>query len=167
MRPTELINLHRTFSKVDARPIAALALSVCFRPMAENRKLSHSAVMGGWKASLLLVFIAGACAPRAAVTTSKETPTARTCSAQGATLDRRGIFGTPMCVRAFADAGRTCSKKSDCAGHCVLDFGLPNVSVSSHPTGSEAQGQCQRDNAQFGCFAVIENGRVTQPICVD
>jgi hypothetical protein len=123
--------------------------------------------MIGWKAALLLVFVTGACAPSEAVTVSTEKPTARSCSAQGATFDRRGMFATPMCVRAFPDAGKTCSKKSDCAGQCILDFDRPDVSLSSHPIGSQAQGQCQRDDALFGCVSALENGRVTQPTCFD
>lgn len=69
-------------------------------------------------------------------------------------------------VRAFPDAGKACRDKADCIGQCILDFDQPD-SVSRHPIGSEAAGQCQRDDALFGCYAVISGGRVTQPVCTD
>ena len=77
------------------------------------------------------------------------------------------MFGMPVCVRAFADAGKSCTDKADCQGRCILDFGSEGVSLATHPIGAEASGQCQRDDALFGCYAEILQGRVTQPICAD
>jgi len=39
--------------------------------------------------------------------------------------------------------------------------------LDTHPLGSQAIGQCQADDALFGCFAEVREGRVQQGLCVD
>lgn len=82
------------------------------------------------------------------------------CQAAGGTLQRLGRLQRVQCVIPYADAGKTCSRKSDCTGQC-----LASGEVAA---GSAATGTCQRDVRQnFGCRQRIDDGRAQGTICVD
>jgi hypothetical protein len=84
-----------------------------------------------------------------------------TCTARGGAYAQVGLMGIWTCVTPYADGGRVCTDKSQCAGACIF-------AGSEHPhPGAEAQGECQRTNVLTGCFTTIESGRATYPICVD
>lgn len=112
-------------------------------------------------AAILALIAMSGCTP--VPTMAPDTPTAQSCAAQGAFLDHRGMFGTAMCVRSFPDAGADCLDKSDCEGLCIIR----DDALDTHPLGSQAIGQCQADDALFGCFAEVRDGRVQQGLCVD
>ena len=82
------------------------------------------------------------------------------CQAAGGTLQRLGRLQREQCVIPYADAGKACSRKSDCSGQC-LATGEPEA-------GLVATGTCQRDVSQnFGCRQRIEDGKAQGTICVD
>ena len=65
-----------------------------------------------------------------------------------------------QCVVPYADAGKTCSTKSDCSGQCL---GSQEASV-----GAAATGMCQRDISEnFGCRQRIDGGVAQGILCVD
>ena len=82
------------------------------------------------------------------------------CQAAGGTLQRLGRLQREQCVIPYADAGKACSRKSDCTGQC-----LAGGEVAA---GSATTGTCQRDASQnFGCRQRIEDGKAQGTICVD
>ena len=82
------------------------------------------------------------------------------CQAAGGTLQRLGRLQREQCVIPYADAGKACSRKSDCTGQC-----LAGGEVGA---GGVASGSCQRDASQnFGCRQRIEDGKAQGTICVD
>ncbi len=81
------------------------------------------------------------------------------CRALGGVVERRGRLQAELCVRPFADAGKTCTDGDQCAGDCVTE--------TAHQDGAPVTGQCQADDRPFGCFAKVENGRATGGICID
>ena len=73
---------------------------------------------------------------------------------------RLGRLQREQCVIPYADAGKACSRKSDCTGQCLAG---PEVGA-----GSAATGTCQRDVRQnFGCRQRIDDGKAQGTICVD
>lgn len=83
------------------------------------------------------------------------------CVADGGFTDRRGMLGMEMCVFPYSDAGAKCTDSEQCEGKCI------NRNAGTVEFGQEASGQCQADSALFGCFAEVENGRMTAALCVD
>lgn len=82
------------------------------------------------------------------------------CQAAGGTLQRLGRLQREQCVIPYADAGKACSRKSDCMGQCLAG--------SEVTVGSVATGTCQRDVRQnFGCRQRIDEGKAQGMICVD
>ncbi len=113
------------------------------------------------QAALLALVVAG-CARPEPVAGRNNPPEPQICTAKGGFFERRGILQQLICVTPYADAGNQCSDKADCTGRCILDRGL-----SRHSPGDTVVGQCQRDDALFGCYAEVRGGRMLQPICVD
>lgn len=96
----------------------------------------------------------------AADVAAAEADAAATCSAQGGTLKPIGRLQRMTCVVTYADAGKTCSDKSDCSGRCLASGEVV--------AGSPASGTCQRDATQnFGCMQWIEGGVARPTICID
>jgi hypothetical protein len=117
------------------------------------------------RATCLLIAAAAiaTCSPAPHEFQGQRVPNAAECTAKAAFLDHRGMFGKVMCVTPFPDAGKACSDKSNCSGRCIIAYEkLGGIADPSHATG-----QCQADDAQFGCYSEIVGGKVTQPICVD
>ncbi len=87
------------------------------------------------------------------------------CRAKGGTVGGVGMFGTPACIIPYSDAGKVCRDKSDCRGQCIVDLDGPPG--NGPKAGDPATGQCQKNDQQFGCFAIVVDGRATQALCVD
>ena len=86
------------------------------------------------------------------------------CVALGGTIDNRGMFGRATCVTSYEDASIPCSDSSECNGRCLLfTDGLEDPPTA----GTPAHGECESDNATFGCFMEIVEGRAIGAICVD
>lgn len=82
------------------------------------------------------------------------------CRAAGGTLQRLGRLQREQCVIPYADAGKACSRKSDCTGQCLAS--------GEGVAGSATTGTCQRDASQnFGCRQRIDDGKAQSTICVD
>ncbi len=82
------------------------------------------------------------------------------CQAAGGTLQRLGRLQREQCVIPYADAGKACSRKSDCTGQCLA--------AGEVVAGAVASGTCQRDASQnFGCRQRIDDGKAQGTICVD
>lgn len=83
----------------------------------------------------------------------------RTCLAQGG-YESGGPFGNPFCQFRYADGGRSCSGKMDCQGRCILWVdGEPNDPLPQ--PGDTAVGVCEAEQSTFGCYAVVEQGRIS------
>jgi hypothetical protein len=112
--------------------------------------------------ALLAVMIAGSCSsPPKRLTTSE----GRTCLAQG--YESRSAFGFPICQFDYADAGKICTGKAGCQGDCRFSVdGSP--SALSKP-GDALKGLCQARSYEPGCYATIEDGKVTSEgaVCED
>ena len=86
-------------------------------------------------------------------------PDAAACQAQGGMLDRRGRAQTLMCVHPYPDAGQQCTDNQQCTGKCV-------TAPDDGPDG-QIVGTCQADDALFGCYAEVVDGKAVRAICVD
>ena len=80
------------------------------------------------------------------------------CEASGGYVDRRGRGQFETCVHPYADAGQSCTDNQQCDGKCVTepDAGMTGV-----------VGECQADDALFGCYAEVVDGAAVRAICVD
>lgn len=85
---------------------------------------------------------------------------AAACRAGGGQVAVRGRLQAELCVQPFADAGRSCTDNSQCAGACVTE-------TMEAAAGETVTGQCQADDRPFGCFAEVEQGRPVRGICID
>lgn len=66
-----------------------------------------------------------------------------------------------MCVHPYADAGTACTDNQQCDGKCVT------AASDETATDGEIVGQCQADDALFGCFAEVVDGKRVRAICID
>jgi hypothetical protein len=74
------------------------------------------------------------------------------CRSDGGTIESVGIFGHPICVRPYADAGKVCSDKSECLGRCLAPVG---AALDSRMTGT-----CEKDDSNE-CSYIVGQGVVT------
>ena len=112
--------------------------------------------------SLLLALAGCSSTPPADTPTAATpaTPSAAECTAAGGSLQPLGRLQRVQCVVPYADAGKTCSTKSDCSGQCLA--------TAEIAAGAAARGVCQRDVSQnFGCRQRIDGGTAQGMICVD
>ena len=72
----------------------------------------------------------------------------RACAAQGGTLRPRGVGGLWSCVRATADAGRSCQRESDCEGICLA-----------------RSGTCAPFEPLYGCHEALDGLGRLQTVC--
>lgn len=73
-----------------------------------------------------------------------------------------GRGGFEVCVQSFPDAGDACRDASECFGQCRLD--VENLNLDP---GAEATGICASDNLDFGCHALVSDGRYEGTLFVD
>ena len=90
---------------------------------------------------------------------TKPRPDASACTAAGGSLERRGRAQTTMCVHPYSDAGESCTDNLQCEGKCIAP-------VDDGPDGAIV-GQCQPDDALFGCYAEVVDSKLVRAICVD
>ena len=84
------------------------------------------------------------------------------CKAAGGEISRAGMLGWEHCVQTYPDAGKVCSGDADCEGTCRAD--TTNQGVAP---GKPATGTCQTVDVPFGCYAMIEDGKMGYTLCVD
>lgn len=81
------------------------------------------------------------------------------CAAAGGEVRMEGMLGMYRCVKPYADAGKACRSGADCEGKCLAtDDAMPDA---------EVVGACQANDSPFGCYAEVEDGKITNAICVD
>ena len=86
---------------------------------------------------------------------------ARACTAEGGVWGRGGLSPDPFCNLRYADAGLACTDADECGGRCIAE------DASDVGLGGRAEGQCQTYTSQFGCYALVEEGRIGPTLCVD
>lgn len=82
------------------------------------------------------------------------------CAKAGGEVRRVCLMGVPMCVVAFADAGKVCTDSSECSGRCL-------ASKAGAAMTQPAKGQCSATNDPCGCFQTVEKGIAQPALCVD
>lgn len=83
------------------------------------------------------------------------------CRRAGGALKPVGKLRSLQCVISYADAGKSCTSGSQCAGDCRA---APEADV---PAGQPVAGYCQPTSDRFGCSTRVENGRAEATICID
>lgn len=133
------------------------------------RLTTHRMTAGRMTAGLflaLLLGVGGCASPTPAavpVPTAAVLPDAAQCAKKGGEIRPVCRRGTPTCVLAYADAGRTCSDSSQCQGRCVVD----RENELPAPAAGKSTGVCEADSDPCGCSAEVIGG-VAQPArCVD
>jgi hypothetical protein len=124
--------------------------------------LRHFTVSGTVLLCAAAIFAASCSTPAKRMVASER----HACIAKGG-YESRGPFGHPFCQFSYADGGKACSGKSDCEGKCLLSADGP-PGINPKP-GNRAQGLCEAERATFGCYAEIDNGKVSAQgaICWD
>ncbi|WP_443750544.1 hypothetical protein [Asticcacaulis solisilvae] len=90
---------------------------------------------------------------------------AETCRAQGG-HESRSPFGAPLCQIPYSDGGKACTGKIDCQGRCLID--LDGQTVKTLKPGDAVTGKCEAEHATFGCYAIVEDGKMSGPgVCID
>lgn len=110
-------------------------------------------------AALALVMVS--CAPTPPPVTAAASPDVAQCTAKGGTVRPVCRMQKPACVIAYADAGKTCSDKSDCQGRCLYQGEAP-----ADPAAA-VTGQCQATSDPCGCFTTVVKSHVGPGMCVD
>ncbi|RYZ91825.1 MAG: hypothetical protein EOO68_23520 [Moraxellaceae bacterium] len=82
------------------------------------------------------------------------------CKEDGGVVKNVGMMEIPKCVIAYPDAGKPCKSSSDCTKSCV-------VMKSGIEMGTKISGECQRDNALYGCYTIVEEGVAGPSMCAD
>lgn len=83
------------------------------------------------------------------------------CLSAGGTVVPSGKLQWENCVQSFMDAGTACSGSSDCVGECRY------VGEAEPVPLMQVTGTCQATDARFGCYTVVEDGKIAHTICVD
>ena len=85
------------------------------------------------------------------------------CEKNGGEVRRAGLLGMPRCITPYGDADKECNAKSQCEGRCMAHDSVTDYDA---PPG-EAIDRCERNNNPFGCYATIDDGKLSPFICVD
>ena len=106
------------------------------------------------KALWMIALVAlGACRPEAAEDpqglTLTETARAE-CQAGGGSVGRGGLMEREICFTPTPDAGKSCSRASECSGHCLAETRT-----------------CSTLEPNLGCFDFLDDKGQVQGICVD
>lgn len=72
------------------------------------------------------------------------------CLAQGGTVGRGGLLPDELCFRPTPDAGKACTRASDCEGPCMADTMT-----------------CSEVTPVFGCYEFMDDQGRKSGICVD
>lgn len=133
-------------------------------------------------AALSALALLGACAPGETPVADEgvgpraEAPSTQAraeCRARGGEMQRVGLLGSWQCIVRYADAGKRCTDGDQCQGDCRAADTRPPPPRAGEPVPSRpapqpvTEGVCQADSNQFGCYAVVEDGRAAPMICVD
>lgn len=67
-----------------------------------------------------------------------------------------GLAGAQMCFQRTNDAGKSCTKATECEGVCVAGL-----------LGDTSSGQCSAEDTLFGCYVFFDETGEKKEICVD
>ena len=84
------------------------------------------------------------------------------CIAQGG-YESRTAFGYPICQKRYADAGQVCANDADCLGGCLDE----RPEAADLKIGVAATGRCETESYTPGCYAIIDDGKVKNVLCID
>jgi hypothetical protein len=82
------------------------------------------------------------------------------CKEDGGVVKNVGLMGIPKCVITYADAGKACKNSSECTKSCI-------TMKSDIQLGAKVAGECQHDNALYGCYSSVEDGVAGPRLCAD
>ncbi|MBK1634939.1 hypothetical protein [Rhodovulum adriaticum] len=74
------------------------------------------------------------------------------CEADGGTFAHGGLSGL-MCIRTLEDAGKACTRSTDCIGECVVN--------------DSGRGQCYGQSPMFGCHVMLDEKGDKFEMCID
>jgi hypothetical protein len=72
------------------------------------------------------------------------------CAAKGGAFGHGGLLPGPVCITPTPDAGKPCSKSTDCSGFCMAETKT-----------------CSKQTPQFGCFDILMEDGGKAGLCVD
>jgi hypothetical protein len=72
------------------------------------------------------------------------------CLTQGGTVGRGGLLPDEICFRPELDAGKSCTRKTDCSGLCLAETNT-----------------CSKVTPMFGCFEFLDESGQKVGICID
>lgn len=82
-------------------------------------------------------------------------PAARAaCEAEGGTYGRFGLAQEYLCQTTTPDAGKACTRGSDCTGLCLSD-------------SDSGSGACSSFRPMFGCHGILLDDGTETVICID
>jgi hypothetical protein len=76
------------------------------------------------------------------------------CLAKGGVWQKWGLIGAEYCQIPAKDAGKSCTDQFQCTYGCISETGT-------------VPGKCAMYKNTFGCFSLVNNGKVEQSLCVD
>ncbi|MDQ2095690.1 hypothetical protein NOI20_16350 [Rhodobacteraceae bacterium 10Alg 79] len=76
------------------------------------------------------------------------------CLAEGGRPGRGGLWPDMVCFHDNEDAGKACTRASECTGVCVVQY----------PSGN---GQCSAVRPMFGCYEFFDDEGEKAQICTD
>ncbi len=100
-------------------------------------------------AATALILLAG-CMPGQEDTPRPDAAERTACEAEGGTYAQGGILGNWICFRPTPDAGKSCTRATDCSAMCYADTR-----------------QCSEVTPVFGCFAYLDEQGQPVGICID
>ena len=90
------------------------------------------------------------------------------CVAQGGKWGRWGkLIQENQCNPATSDAGKVCSNGSECQGACIATLTKDQEQNVISGQALTITGTCSRLKYNFGCHALVEQGRVDGILCAD
>lgn len=85
-----------------------------------------------------------------------------TCHAANGKIIKAGKAQYDFCLQPLPDTKEYCSDESMCFGDCLL-----SSSADHAQPGDKVDGYCASDNHQFGCRALVNDGKYEGTLCVD
>lgn len=76
------------------------------------------------------------------------------CLSKGGVWQKWGLAQLEYCQIPAKDAGKLCTHKPQCIYGCISETGA-------------VPGRCATYKNTFGCFSVVNNGKVEEALCVD
>lgn len=92
------------------------------------------------------------------------------CLANGGKWGLHGEHEKEFCILPAGDAGKTCRDSAECEGYCIAKLTPEEEKLLTGEHGKHSlkkTGACSEWQTEFGCFAMVNRGKVTGIICHD